>query len=206
MLEQSRNGRSSEWLKLRFEHNSTILIGLLLLVVAESMHVPDDVFVILFSNILAQRMSLCLLVQVAINWCSNVAQCNLYRCIEFPFCAMGKRMQGNGSTGVSPMKRPRGGIVIPDVASMGNLSAGGTEVFQRQTALKNARKKSATKSCGNCEVKQSVQFFRREEDRSIAKYCRTCQLPQCASCGHQRTEKQGPLSKKEMTRGPWYYK
>ena len=87
MLEQSRNGRSSEWLKLRFEHNSTILIGLLLLVVAESMHVPDDVFVILFSNILAKRMSLCLLVQVAINWCSNVAQCNLYRYIEFPFCA-----------------------------------------------------------------------------------------------------------------------
>ena len=87
VLEQSRNGRSSEWLKLRFEHNSTILIGLLLLVVAESMHVPDDVFVIPFSNILAKRMSLCLLVQVAINWCSNVAQCNLYRCIEFPFCA-----------------------------------------------------------------------------------------------------------------------
>ena len=29
-------------------------------------------------------------------------------------------------------------------------------------------------------------------------------LPQCASCGHPRTEKQGPLSKKEKTRGPWY--
>ena len=80
--------------------------------------------------------------------------------------AMGKkRMQGNGSTGVSPMKRPRGGIVITDVASTGNLSAGGT-----------AKKPPAL------------------------------ELPQCASCGHQRTEKQGPLSKKEMTRGPWYYK
>ena len=67
--------------------SGSVLIGLLLFVVAESMHVPDDVFVILFSNILAKRMSLCLLVQVAINWCSNVAQCNLYRCIEFPFCA-----------------------------------------------------------------------------------------------------------------------
>ena len=76
---------------------------------------------------------------------------------------MGKRTQGNGSTGVSPMKRPRGGIVITDVASMGNLSAGGT-----------AKKPPALK------------------------------LPQCASCGHQRTEKQGPLSKKEKTRGPWY--
>ena len=58
-----------------------MLIGLLLLVVAESMHLSDDVVDILFSNILARRMFLYLLAQVAINRCSNAARSHSDRCI-----------------------------------------------------------------------------------------------------------------------------
>ena len=79
--------------------------------------------------------------------------------------------------------------------------SGATMSERSSTTLNNAMK-----SCDNCGVKQSLQSFRREKNGDIAKFCRTCQLPQCASCGHQRTEEQGPLSKKEMATRPWYYK
>ena len=44
MFEWARNGRTSEWLTMRFESNATMLIGFLLFVVAESMHVSAEVF------------------------------------------------------------------------------------------------------------------------------------------------------------------
>ena len=80
------------------------------------------------------------------------------------------------------MKRPRGGIVIPDVASRRNLSAGGGIVLPDVASM------------GNLSAGAG----------GTAKKPPALKLPQCASCGHQRTEKQGPLSKKEKTRGPWY--
>ena len=55
-----------------------MLSGLLLLVVVESMHV--------FGSSISKHPSrtelLRFLAQVAIDWCSNAAQCQLYRCVS----------------------------------------------------------------------------------------------------------------------------
>ena len=63
--------------------------------------------------------------------------------------------------------------------------------------------KSAFKSCDHCGKAKNLDAFRRGHRRYISKDCRACQLPTCNACGRQRTEEEGPITKKQMKAGPW---
>ena len=66
--------------------------------------------------------------------------------------------------------------------------------------------KTAVKECSNCGKEKKLECFRRRHEGfggNIVESCLTCEFPFCASCNRRLTEREGPLSKREMRKEIW---
>ena len=71
------------------------------------------------------------------------------------------------------------------------------------------RLKTAVKECSNCGKEKKLECFRRRHEGfggNIVESCLTCEFPFCASCNRRLTEREGPLSKREMRKEVWPYR